>query len=86
MITKSTFFTVVSPVILFLCYLFGCFVLSLESPFSRIAFIMPYIFWEVAIAEFASKLDIIIGIISSILTFIITIGASMLYLKYEDIK
>ncbi|BDB00165.1 hypothetical protein [Clostridium botulinum] len=41
---------------------------------------------KAAMVKFAPKLDIIIGIISSIITFIITIGGSLLYVKHEDIK
>lgn len=78
MITKSALCTFVSPVI---------FLLSLQLSFSKIGtYILPYVAGRGAIAKFAPKEEIMLGIISSLLTFIITIGGSMLYVRYEDIK
>ncbi|MBW9148162.1 ABC transporter permease [Clostridium sp. CM028] len=79
MITKSALCTFVSPVIFFL---------SLQLSFSNIGtyILLPYVAGRGAISRFAPKEEIIIGIISSLLTFIITIGVSMLYVRREDIK
>ncbi|MBW9154111.1 ABC transporter permease [Clostridium estertheticum] len=76
-ITKSVFCTFVSPVIFLLIQLF----LSNIS-----AYILPYVAGRGAILRFAPKEEIIFGIISSLLTFIITIGVSMSYARHEDIK
>ncbi|MCB2307609.1 ABC transporter permease [Clostridium estertheticum] len=76
-ITKSALCTFVSPVIFLLIQLF----------FSNMsAYILPYVAGRGAISRFAPKEEIIFGIISSLITFIITIGVSMLYVRHEDIK
>ena len=63
-ITKSALCTFVSPVIFLLIQLF----------FSKIsAYILPYVAGRGAISRFAPKEEIIFGIISSLITFIITI-------------
>ncbi|WAG70639.1 hypothetical protein [Clostridium sp. CF011] len=77
MITKSALCTFVSPVIFFL---------SFQLPSNICAYRLPYVAGRVAISKFAPKEEIIFGIISSLLTFIITIGGSMLYVRREDIK
>jgi|GEM_PF-1562996 len=83
-VTKSNFCTVVSPVLLFIL---SFFISNLKSPISTIvALACPFIVGQGAIAQFASKSYIIIGITSSIVTFIITIVVSLLYVKHEDIK
>lgn len=82
-ITKSTFCTFVSPVILFLCYQLCS---TSIGTYIGAYILLPYVAGQGAISRFAPKSDIILGIISSLLTFIITIGVSMLYVRYEDIK
>ncbi|GCD10116.1 ABC transporter permease [Clostridium tagluense] len=79
MITKSALCTFISPVIFFL---------SVQLSFSKIGtyILLPYVAGRGAISRFALKEDIILGIISSLLTFIITIAVSMLYVRHEDIK
>ncbi|MCB2358565.1 ATP-binding cassette domain-containing protein [Clostridium estertheticum] len=75
--TKTALCTFASPVIFLLIQLF----------FSNIsAYILPYVAGRGAISRFAPKEEIIFGIISSLLTFIITIGVSMSYTRHEDIK
>lgn len=82
-ITKSNLCTVVSPILFILPFS----ALSFTSYISIIAtYACPFVIGEGAIARFAPKSDIIIGIISSVITFIITIGVSLLYVKHEDIK
>ncbi|WP_097025673.1 ABC transporter permease [Clostridium peptidivorans] len=82
-VTRNNLCTVVSPILFMLLF----FVSGLESPVSTIvAYACPFIVGQGAIAQFAPKSYIIIGIISSIVTFIITIVASLLYVKHEDIK
>lgn len=82
-ITKSNLCTVVSPILFILPFS----TLSFTSYISIIAtYACPFVIGEGAIARFAPKSDIIIGIISSAVTFITTIGASLLYVKHEDIK
>jgi ABC-type transport system involved in multi-copper enzyme maturation permease subunit len=82
-VTKSNLCTVVSPIL----FILSVFVSDLKSPISTIvACVCPFIVGRGAITQFAPKSDIIIGIISSIVTFIITIAVSLLYVKREDIK
>lgn len=83
-ITKSNFCTIVTPVI---------FIISISLAYStmcpyisKIFVYFPYIIGEHAITRFGPEGDIIRAIISSTLTFIITIGGSLLYIKHEDIK
>lgn len=82
-VTKNNLCTVVSPVLFILSF----FISGLELPISTIvAYACPFIIGQGAMAKFAPKSYIIIGIISSIVTFIITIVVSLLYVKHEDIK
>jgi len=82
-VTKSNFCTVISPVLFILSF----FISNLKSPISTmVAYVCPFIIGKGAMAQFAPKSYIIIGIISSIVTFIITIVVSLLYVKHEDIK
>lgn len=83
-ITKSNFATIVAPFILSISFVFA-------FPMSRygISYILshlPYITGMSAMGKFSSKAEITRCIISSIVTFIITIGGSLLYVKHEDIK
>lgn len=86
-ITKSSFFTFISPIILFIGY-YLCFESSLGSKklFVVISYIHPYIRGIWAMGRFAPILDIIAGAASSILILTIAIAGSLLYGKYEDIK
>ena len=82
-ITRNNLVTVVSPILFSLCS-------SVTNNKSCISIIVtyacPFIIGEGAMDRFASNSDIIIGIVSSVLTLIITIGGSLLYVKYEDFK
>ncbi|AKA68147.1 ABC transporter permease [Clostridium scatologenes] len=86
-IIKSSFFTFISPFILFLGYY-----LFLETPlgskklFLVISYIHPYLRGMWAMGRFTPIQNIITGATSSILIFTITIAGSLLYVKYEDIK
>jgi len=80
-ITKSIFFTFASPFILWISFSVG------DSHIGPYIFsYMPYVVGRQATSKFASESDIIMGIISSLLTFIITIGVSILYVRHKDIK
>lgn len=82
-VTKNSLCTVVSPILFILSF----FLSELNPPISTIvAYACPFIVGSVAISQFAPKADIIIGITSSIITFIITIVVSLVYAKHEDIK
>jgi hypothetical protein len=82
-ITKNNLVTVVSPILFFLTIP----IFALNNILSIIvAYICPFIIGEAAIARFAPTSDIIIGIISSLLTLIITICGSLIYTKREDVK
>ena len=83
-ITKSNLYTVVSPIL----FLLACSALSLNAPILNIVsyVVCPFINGDGAISRFAPLSDIILGIVSSILTLVITIGVSLLYVKREDIK
>ena len=82
-ITKNNLVTVVSPILFFLTMP----ILTHQNFISIIvAYVCPFIIGEAAIARFALASDIIIGIVSSVLTLIITIGGSLIYVKQEDIK
>jgi len=82
-VTKNSLCTVVSPILFMLL----SWVAGFKLPISTIvAYACPFIVGQGAIAQFAPKSYIIIGIISSIVTFIITTVASLLYVKHEDIK
>lgn len=82
-ITKNRLVTVCSPIL----FLLSILIFVNKSFLSIIvAYIFPFIIGEAAIARFAPASDIIIGIVSSVLTLIITIGVSLIYVKREDIK
>ncbi|WP_411168454.1 ABC transporter permease [Clostridium sp. MB05] len=82
-VTKNSLCTVVSPIL----FILSSYIFVSRLPISTIvAYACPFISGGAAIAQFAPKSDIIIGIISSIVTFIITIAVSLLYVKHEDIK
>jgi hypothetical protein len=82
-ITKNNLVTVVSPIMFILLIP----ILELHNFISIIVgYLCPFIAGEAAIARFAPIFDIILGIVSSIIALIITIGGSLLYVKYEDIK
>lgn len=82
-ITKNRLVTVCSPIL----FLLSILILVRQSFISIIvAYVCPFIIGESAIARFAPTSDIIIGIVSSVLTLIITIGVSLIYVKREDIK
>ncbi|BCZ44626.1 hypothetical protein psyc5s11_06930 [Clostridium gelidum] len=82
-ITKNNLCTFVSPIILLMTFSLACS----SYPYISHAFLyLPYMTGIRAINIFSSEADIIRCIISSIVTFIITIGGSLLYIKYEDIK
>lgn len=82
-ITKNNLITVVSPIM----FITLIPILALNNFISIIvAYLCPIIAGEAAIARFAPTFVIISGILSSILTLIITIGGSLLYVKHEDIK
>ncbi|AWI05487.1 ABC transporter permease [Clostridium drakei] len=86
-ITKSSFFTFSSPIILFLVYyLFSESSLVSKKLFVVISYIHPYLRGIRAMGRFAPMLDIIAGVASSILILTIAIAGSLLYGKYEDIK
>lgn len=82
-VTKSNLCTVVLPILFMLL----SWVAGFKSLISTIvAYACPFIVARGALSQFAPKSYIIIGIISSIVTFIITIVVSRLYVKREDIK
>lgn len=82
-ITKNRLVTICSPIL----FLFSILILVRQSFISVIvAYVCPFIIGEAAIARFAPTSDIIIGIVSSLITLIITIGGSLIYTKREDIK
>ncbi|WP_125153458.1 ABC transporter permease [Clostridium rectalis] len=81
-ITKSSLVTATSPILFILCFS----LLNLKSPILSILRLLPFIIGGGAITRFAPKSIIIGGIISSVLTFIITTVVSILYVKGEDIK
>lgn len=82
-ITKNNLITVISPIM----FIVLIPILALHNFISIIvAYLCPIVAGEAAIARFAPTFDIILGIVSSILTLIITIGGSLLYVKHEDIK
>lgn len=85
-ITKSTYFTFASPVVLYLGCILGDFVLGWQLPFLKIILIHPYIAGAAAMERIASKTDIIAGIISIILIFIITIVGGIFYMNNADIN
>ncbi|AUN16367.1 hypothetical protein B2H91_11695 [Clostridium botulinum] len=86
-ITKNNLCTIVSPILFILSFIVSSFAVKLNSHISAIvAYVCPVIIGGAATARFAPKSDIIIAIISSIVTFIITIGGSLSYVKHEDIK
>ncbi|OOM16070.1 ABC transporter permease [Clostridium saccharobutylicum] len=84
-ITKSIFCTFVSPVVLFIIFLIA-FPMESYPYISNIFSYMPYVSGMRAVDNFSSKADIIRCIASSMLTFIITIVGSLLYVEYEDVK
>lgn len=81
--TKSRVLTVVSPI--FFLLLGSIFSLP-PSILNIVLYICPFIIGEAAVARFASTSEVIGGIVSSVLTIVITIGSSLLYVKSEDIK
>lgn len=84
-ITKSNFCTIVSPAILLMT--FSLAVSMREHPYiAHILSYLPYITGMRVIARFTSKAEIIRCIISSVVTFIITIMGSLLYVKHNDIR
>ncbi|ACA46715.1 ABC transporter permease [Clostridium botulinum] len=83
-ITKSNVCTVVSPALFMLAITAS---LNSKAPIpSIVSFVFPFIVCEKALARFASNLDIIIAIISSVAIFTITTLISLLYVKHKDIK
>ncbi|MDS0527268.1 ABC transporter permease [Clostridium sp. SHJSY1] len=82
-ITKSTLFTITSPIILI-----ASFLLATSHPYfiTKIFFYMPHTAGLDGIAPFSPSSCIIKSLISSSITFIITIGGSLLYIKHKDIK
>ena len=82
-ISKNNFCTFASPIVLLITFSFA---LSSYPYISHVLSYLPYMTGLRAINAFSSKSEIIRCIISSIVTFIITIGGSLLYIKYEDIK
>ncbi|WPC39514.1 ABC transporter permease [Clostridium sp. JS66] len=85
-ITKSTFFTFSSMIILLLSFIFFDLLTCFKKLFLVVSCIHPYIAGMWAMKRFAPKLDIIVGTVSPILIFVITIVVSLLYTRYEDIK
>ncbi|WP_160689815.1 ABC transporter permease [Clostridium sp. C2-6-12] len=84
-ITRSNFCTLISSMIIFITFIIG--MNPYTYPFiSELAFFLPYCIGHSAIFMFARKIEIILCIVSSVITFIITIGGSLLYIKYKDIK
>lgn len=82
-ITKNRVYTIISPILFFLV----SFLMNINNPILTIVlYLCPFIIGEAAVARFAPISDIIMGIVSSVLILIITIGGSLLYVKREDIK
>ncbi|WP_160689831.1 ABC transporter permease [Clostridium sp. C2-6-12] len=82
-ITKNILVTICSPILFSLL-----FPILVSQTFVSVivAYLCPFIIGEAAIARFAPTSDIIIGIISSLVTLVITIGGSLIYTKREDVK
>ncbi|WP_061320967.1 ABC transporter permease [Clostridium botulinum] len=88
-ITKNNLCVIVSPILFILSFLvLTSSAVKFNLPYipAIITYVCPFIVGGRALARFAPKSYIIIAIISSIATFIITIGGSLLYVKHEDIK
>ncbi|HCL4446871.1 hypothetical protein ACP49_00360 [Clostridium botulinum] len=83
-ITKSNFCTLISPLVLIMIFIFD-YVIE-RYAIGRAIFYLPYMSGMVAMVNSIPKINIVICITSSIVTFIITIGGSLLYVKHEDIK
>lgn len=81
-ITKNNLYTIASAVI----YLFTMIFIEGSPNLKDIFFWMPHIAGVNAIQIFSSRSEIVRSIILSMLTFIITIGGSLLYVKHGDIK
>lgn len=84
-ITKSNFCTIVAPFVLIISFPYA-FPNGEYSYVSYILSYLPYIAGIHAIGRFSSLFEITKCIISSIITFIITVGGSILFVKHEDIK
>lgn len=82
-ITKDNFCTFASPIILLMTFSLA---FSSHPYISHVFLYLPYITGLRAINIFSSKAEIIRCIISSVVTFIITIGGSLLYIKHEDMS
>ena len=82
-ITKNDFFTFAFPIIPIMTF-------SLEfSSYKYIPYILsylPYFTGMRAIQIFSSEAEIMRCIVSSIITFIITIGGSLMYIEHKDIR
>lgn len=83
-VSRSNLITIVSPIILMICYSLST---SKFNPFiQKIFSYMPNVAGLLASEPHLPISYAVIGVISSIVTFIITIGSSLLYIKHKDIK
>ena len=81
-LTKSSYITFIAPI--FILFSFGYYI---HTGFSvHILEYMPYIYGGNRLSTLKSEAAVIKSIISLFLSFGITIGVSLLYIKYEDIR
>lgn len=81
-LTKSSYITLIAPI--FILFSFGYYV---HTGFRvHILEYMPYIYGGNGLSTLKSEAAVIKSIISLFLSFGITIGVSLLYIKYEDIR
>lgn len=84
-ITRSSICTLFTAILIFFTFIIG--MNPYTYPFiSELAFFLPYCAGRTAMNVFSRKIDITLSIASSIITLIITIGGSLLYVKHKDIK
>lgn len=82
-ITKSNLYTIVSPIL----FLLFCMIFDPQIPIIYILeYLCHFIMGDDAVARFVPMINIIMGIVSSVSIFTLTIGASLVYVKHEDIK
>lgn len=84
-ITRSNFCTFVSSIMIFFTFVIG--VNSYTFPIiSDLVLFLPYFTSRAAMNIFSRKIDIVLCIASSVITFIITIGGSLLFIRHKDIS
>ena len=84
-VTRSSFCALLTSILIFFTFIIG--MNPYTFPFiSELAFFLPYCTGRAAMNLFSRKIDIVLSIASSIITLIITIGGSLLYVKHKDIR